>query len=100
MNEKTADRSGRSPAAGTRAYEDLRRRHLEAARAREYYRESAPLIDLVNKRSRKSLWALIEIYRRLLRRIEESNFDVMERRIRLSTAEKLAILAQSIFVNR
>ena len=57
-------------------------------------------MELVHKRSRNSLWALIEIYRRLLRRIEESNFDVMERRIRLSTAEKLGILGQAIFVNR
>jgi 15-cis-phytoene synthase len=72
---------------------------FEAERAREYYRQSEPLVDLVDRRSRKSLWALIEIYRRLLRRIEESNFDVMSRRIRLSTVEKLSILAQSILVN-
>ena len=72
---------------------------FEAARAREYYVASEPLVGLIDKRSRKSLWALIEIYRRLLRRIEKSNFDVMTRRIRLSTAEKLGILAQSILVN-
>ena len=73
---------------------------FEAARAREYYRESQPLVQLVNKESRKSLWALMEIYRRLLQRIEDADFDVMSRRIRLSTAEKLGILARSIVVNR
>jgi phytoene synthase len=73
---------------------------FEAARAREYYRESEPLLGLVDRRSRRSLWALIEIYRQLLRRIEEANFDVMSRKIRLSTAEKVAILARSIVVNR
>jgi 15-cis-phytoene synthase len=72
----------------------------EADRARGYYREAEPLVGLVDKRSRKSLWALIEIYRRLLQRIEDSDFDVMARRIRVSTAEKLSILAQSIFINR
>ena len=42
---------------------------FEADRARSYYEQSAPLVGLVDKRSRASLWALIEIYRRLLERI-------------------------------
>ena len=66
---------------------------FEAQRARAYYDESRPLIGLVHARSRASLWALIEIYRRLLARIERSNFDVLSRRIRVPTWEKLAILA-------
>ena len=69
---------------------------FEAARAEAYYQESRPLIGLVHKKSRESLWALIEIYRRLLARIEQSNFDVLDRRIRLSTWEKLSILAKAI----
>jgi 15-cis-phytoene synthase len=73
---------------------------FQAARAKEYYRDAEPLVQLVHPASRKSLWALIEIYRRLLARIEASNFDVMSRRIRLSTAEKLGILAQSILISR
>ncbi len=68
---------------------------FEAARARAYYDESRPLIALVHKRSRPSLWALIEIYRRLLARIEGSNFNVLERRIRVPTWEKLSILASA-----
>jgi phytoene synthase len=70
---------------------------FEAARAKAYYDESRPLIALVHKKSRRSLWALIEIYRRLLARIEQSNFDVLSHRIRLSTAEKLQILLQAHF---
>ncbi len=65
---------------------------FEAGRARAYYDESRPLIGLVDRRSRASLWALIEIYRRLLTRIERSNFDVLARRIRVPTWEKLSIL--------
>ena len=68
---------------------------FEAARAEAYYQESRPLIALVHKRSRRSLWALIEIYRRLLLKIEQSNFDVLDRRIRIPTSEKLGILAKS-----
>jgi phytoene synthase len=73
---------------------------FEASRARAYYRESAPLVDLVDPRSRRSLWALIEIYKRLLDRIEQSGFDVLSRRIRLSTAEKLMILARALVFKR
>jgi phytoene synthase len=73
---------------------------FEASRARAYYAEAEPLLDLVEKRSRKSLWALMRIYRRLLERIEESGFDVMSRRIRLSTVEKIGILIQAMVVSR
>jgi len=65
---------------------------FEAERARSYYDESRPLIALVDARSRPSLWALIEIYRRLLARIERSNFDVLEKRIRVPGWEKICIL--------
>jgi phytoene synthase len=77
-------------------YPDLRELlAFEASRAHAYYAESAPLVGMVHAESRASLWALIEIYRRLLQRIEESGYDVMRRRIRLSTAEKLSIVAQA-----
>lgn len=66
---------------------------FEAARARAYYDESRPLLGLVHQRSRPSLWALIEIYRRLLTRIERSNYNVLDKRIRVPTWEKLSILA-------
>lgn len=68
---------------------------FEASRAREYYNQSRPLIDLVHKRSQPSLWALIEIYRRLLDRIERSGFDVLDHRISLPAWEKLSIVARA-----
>ncbi|MGI8741462.1 MAG: phytoene/squalene synthase family protein [Bryobacteraceae bacterium] len=74
----------------------IRLMQFEATRAREYYNESSPLIDLVHKRSQRSLWALIEIYRRLLDRIEQSNFDVLNRRISLPAWEKLSIVGHAL----
>ena len=44
----------------------VRLMEFEAQRARRYYQESAPLLELIDKRSRPSLWAMIQIYRVLL----------------------------------
>jgi len=68
---------------------------FEAERARKYYDESRPLIGLVHENSRRSLRALIEIYRRLLGRIERSNFAVLDGRISLPAWQKIAILIKS-----
>jgi phytoene synthase len=73
----------------------VRLMRFEADRARAYYEESRPLIGLVHKRSRRSLWALIEIYRRLLDKIERSNFDVLSQRVRLPAWEKVGILLRA-----
>jgi len=70
---------------------------FEAARARDYFRVSAPLVDMVDPDSRPSLRALIAIYARLLDRIVDSDYDVLSRRIRVSTAEKIWLLARSRF---
>ncbi len=68
---------------------------FEAARARAYYTDSKPLVDLVHKRSRPALRALIGIYSRLLERIEQRNYDVFGRRVSLSTAEKCWIVMRA-----
>jgi 15-cis-phytoene synthase len=68
---------------------------FEAQRAYALYRESMPLLDLVESSGRPMLWALITIYSRLLERIEQSGFDVLRRRIRLSALEKTWIMARS-----
>ncbi|MBI5086026.1 MAG: phytoene/squalene synthase family protein [Acidobacteria bacterium] len=67
----------------------------EADRARRYCDDSLPLIGMVNNDSRPALWALIEIYSRLLKRIRQRNYDVLPGKIRLSTAEKTAVLARA-----
>ena len=69
---------------------------FEADRAREYYRQSAPLIEMVNPKSRASLRALIGIYSRLLDRIVASNYNVLAGRIRVPTWEKLWVLGRSL----
>ena len=74
----------------------LKLMEFEAGRARDYYRQAAPLIGLVDPRSRPSLRALIGIYRRLLDRIVASNYDVLARRIRVPAWEKAWILARSL----
>ena len=72
---------------------------FEAARAKRYYEESRALLGLVDRRSRSSLWALIEIYRRLLDRIERSGYRVLDRRIALPAVEK-ALIAARAFATR
>jgi len=69
---------------------------FEADRARAYYNESRPLLDLIHRRSRRSLWALIAIYSELLDRIIQSNFDVFRRRVRLSAIEKSWIVVRAL----
>lgn len=73
---------------------------FEVDRARAYYRESGPLVAMVHADSRAALWALIEIYRRLLDRIDAAGTEVLTTRIRLSTFEKLGILAQATLQKR
>jgi phytoene synthase len=67
---------------------------FEARRARGYYRESAPLVEMVDRESRASLRALIAIYSRLLDRIVEADYEVLARRMRVPTWEKLWLLAR------
>jgi phytoene synthase len=81
---------------GNRSPAFLQLMRFEAARARGYYNESAPLLDLIHPRSRSSLWALIAIYSRLLERIEGKNYDVFSQRVRLSLFEKSWIVVRAM----
>jgi phytoene synthase len=85
-------RFGVSPATLISTEGFLRMMQFEANRARDYYRESAPLVAMIHPHSRASLRALIGIYSRLLDKIVESNYDVLTRRIRVPTWEKIWIL--------
>jgi 15-cis-phytoene synthase len=85
---------------GKRTEAFVRLMRFEAARAKSYYKESMPLLDLVHPRSRPSLWALITIYSQLLDRIEKTGYDVLSRRVRLRAAEKCWILARAMFSGR
>jgi len=80
---------------GKRTDEFVGLMEFEAHRARAYYTESEPLVDMVDPNSRASLWALIEIYSRLLGRIEKTNYDVLSHRVELSGREKLRIILRA-----
>jgi 15-cis-phytoene synthase len=84
-------------AGGPRLVELLR---FEADRARAYYRESEPLLELIHPRSRPALWALIAIYSGLLERIERRGYDVFSRRVRLSALNKSWIVARALVTRR
>jgi phytoene synthase len=82
--------------AGRRTPEFIAMMQFQAARARSFYDESAPLLDLIHPRSRPSLLALVTIYSRLLGKIVNANDDVFTRRVRLSAFEKSWILVRAL----
>jgi phytoene synthase len=88
----TADdlRTGRTGADFRRLME------FEWTRADLYYRESQPLIELVQPESRAALWAMVTIYRGILLRIRRRGYDVFSERIRLRAWEKTWILVRAL----
>jgi phytoene synthase len=68
---------------------------FEADRARAYYRESAPLIAMIDSASRPSLRALIGIYSCLLDRVTAADYQVLRARLRVPTYQKIWILMRS-----
>ena len=69
---------------------------LEADRARECYQAGEELIPLVNEDCQPGLWVLITIYRRLLEKIAENDYDVFSARVQLSVWEKGGVLTKGI----
>ena len=67
---------------------------LEADRAREFYSAGEELIPYVAEDSQPALWVLVTIYRRLLERIAEKQYDVFTAKTSLSRWEKLRILGK------
>jgi phytoene synthase len=72
---------------------------FEADRAREFYKAGDDLIPFVSEDSQPALWVLVTIYRRLLEKIAEKQYDVFTAKVALSTSEKLRILGKG-FVKR
>jgi phytoene synthase len=69
---------------------------FEAERARYYYRSAKKLLPLIDEDSQPALWTLVEIYRRLLEKIAERNYDVFSQRVSLSSAEKMLVMAKGM----
>ena len=67
---------------------------LEADRAREYYRSGEQLNSYISEDSQPALWVLVNIYRKLLEKIAEREYDVFSGKISLTVTEKLRILAK------
>ncbi len=67
---------------------------LEADRAREFYASGHALIPYIAEDSQPALWVLVTIYRRLLEKIAEKQYDVFTSKVALSTSEKLRILGK------
>ncbi len=65
-----------------------------AIRAERYYLAANKLIPLLDRDSRAAMWVLVTIYHRLLSRIADHKMEVFGKRISISTAEKLAVLAR------
>lgn len=67
---------------------------LEADRARDFYTAGDQLIPYVSEDSRPALWVLITIYRSLLEKIAQKDYDVFSGKVALSTSEKLRVLGK------
>ena len=67
---------------------------FEADRAREFYQAGEELIPYVSEDSQPALWVLIHIYRRLLEKIAERQYDVFSAKVSLTVSEKLRILSK------
>jgi phytoene synthase len=78
----------------------IRLMRFEVQRARCYYDAALPLIPLVHESGRAGLRAMIGIYSSILDKIEQNGYDVFSKRISLSTTEKLAIAAKSLFSSK
>jgi 15-cis-phytoene synthase len=70
---------------------------LEAERARELYASGDALIPYISEDSQPGLWVLVNIYRRLLEKIAEKQYDVFTAKIALSRWEKLSTLGRGFF---
>ena len=70
---------------------------FEAQRARGFYAAATDLLPLIDIDSRPALWALVTIYRKLLEKIAERNYDVFTKRVSLSFSEKFAVLVRAWF---
>ena len=69
---------------------------FEIARAWEFYGTARPLLDIVSADSRPALWAMIQLYSGILKKIEADPLAVFRRRVELSDMEKFVILVRAM----
>jgi phytoene synthase len=71
---------------------------LEADRAREFYQSGDALIPYIAEDSQPALWVLINIYRKLLEKITERQYDVFSGKVSLTVWEKLRVLGKGFWM--
>ncbi len=69
---------------------------LQADRARDFYKSGFELLNFIDDDSRPALWTLLTIYSRLLEKIAKEDYNVFGEKIRLTTSEKLKVLAKGM----
>ena len=67
---------------------------MEAVRAREFYQAGDRLIPYISEDSQPALWVLVNIYRKLLEKIAERQYDVFSGKVSLTVSEKLRVLGK------
>jgi phytoene synthase len=67
---------------------------LEADRAREGYQAGDRLIPYISEDSQPALYVLVNIYRKLLEKIAERQYDVFSGKVSLTLSEKLRVLGK------
>ncbi len=93
------ERFGYPPEDLKRALVDERFRSLmsfESARAAQYYANGRRLLPMIEPASRPALWAMMEIYGRILKKIIRRRYDVFGTSVRLSGPEKAAIAVRAL----
>jgi phytoene synthase len=70
---------------------------FQAERAREHLSEGLELLASLDRRSTLCVRTFAELYRATLDRIETNDYDVFQGKTRLSTPEKLAVVARGVF---
>ena len=68
---------------------------FQVRRARQYFARGRELLPYLTPRSRACPAALGGIYGKVLDRIEAADYDVLHRRVQVSTAVKLRVMAQA-----
>ena len=68
---------------------------FQTQRAKDYFRSGFQLLPYLSRRSRACPAVLGQLYRKVLERIEDADYDVLHRRVSLSTGEKVRVTAQT-----
>jgi len=69
---------------------------FETDRAQEYYTQARDLLPLINDTCRPALWAMMEIYGRILKKIVRRSYNVFGTSIHLSNPEKASIALRAL----